>query len=108
MRFDGKCIFITGGGSGIGAATADRFASEGGTCVIVDIDGNAARNVADALPNGMALELDVADPAAVEAGVSETVARYGKIDVIFNNAGVAGDFEPLHETGLAIGAAYWT
>ena len=101
MRFDGKRIFITGGGSGIGAAAAERFASEGGTCAIVDIDGNAARNIANALPDAIALQLDVTDPAAVEAGISETVARYGKIDVIFNNAGVPGDFEPLHETALA-------
>src|ERR1700741_279529 len=97
MRFDGKSIFITGGGSGIGAATAERFASEGGACAIVDIDGDAAQNVADALPDAISLELDVTAPAAVDAGISKTVARFGKIDVIFNNAGVPGDFEPLHE-----------
>ena len=101
MRFAGKTIFITGGGSGIGAAAAQRFAKEGGLCTIVDVDGNAARGVAAELPDALPLEADVSNADAVENAISTTVDRFGRIDVIFNNAGVPGDFEPLHESSLA-------
>ncbi|MGI9332169.1 MAG: SDR family NAD(P)-dependent oxidoreductase [Gammaproteobacteria bacterium] len=94
-RMDGKVAFITGGGGGIGRATAERFAEEGAKVAILDIDdvvGNAAADSARELganSGGDAhyIHCDVTDRASVEAAVAETVARFGKIDTLHNNAG---------------------
>ena len=100
MRFIGKTVFITGGGSGIGEATAIRFAGEGANVIVADLDAAAAERVARKLTNAMPLPLDVTDPFAVEAGIDEAVAAFGKLDVVFNNAGIGGAFEPIHEATL--------
>lgn len=97
MRFQGKVAFVTGGASGLGAATATRFASEGAKVAVADIDEDGARRVATKLAEGFAVAVDTADPASVEAAVRRTVDRYGRIDVVFNNAGIAGAQQPLHE-----------
>ena len=55
MRFDGKVAFVTGGASGLGAAAANRFASEGAKVVLADIDEEGARRVANALPDALAV-----------------------------------------------------
>ncbi len=97
MRFDGKVAFVTGGASGIGAAAAVRFASEGAQVAVADIDSDGARRVAAALPDGFAVTVDTADAASVQAAVRAAVDHYGHIDVVFNNAGIAGAQLPLHE-----------
>jgi NAD(P)-dependent dehydrogenase (short-subunit alcohol dehydrogenase family) len=96
-RFEGKVAFVTGGASGIGEATARRLAREGAQVVVADIDNASAERVAAELPDGLAVWVDTSDAAAVEAAVTAAVERYGRIDVVFNNAGIAGDQQILHE-----------
>jgi len=97
MRFQGKVAFVTGGASGLGAAAAARLAREGARVVVADIDEDGARRLADRLPDGFAVAVDTADASSVEAAVRRAVDRYGRIDVVINNAGIAGAQHPLHE-----------
>jgi NAD(P)-dependent dehydrogenase (short-subunit alcohol dehydrogenase family) len=97
MRFDGKVAFVTGGASGLGAAAAERFASEGARVAVADIDEDGARRVAGRLPGSLALTVDTANAASVQQAVRRAVDHYGRIDVVFNNAGIAGAQLPLHE-----------
>jgi len=86
MRLDGKIAFVTGGASGIGAATARRLAAEGARVAIGDLNEEGARELAGQL-DGFACALEVADTASVRAAVSATVQALGDIDVLVNNAG---------------------
>jgi NAD(P)-dependent dehydrogenase (short-subunit alcohol dehydrogenase family) len=94
-RLVGKVAFITGGGGGIGRATAERFAEEGAKVVIADIDRQAGAAAAEAArtmagnSGGDAhfVHCDVTLRGSVERAVAETVARFGKLDVLHNNAG---------------------
>ena len=97
MRFEDKVLFVTGGASGLGAATARRFADEGARVAIADINEEAAREYAGSLPDAVALPVDTADPASVARAIQSAVAHYGRIDVIFNNAGIEGEQTALHE-----------
>jgi NAD(P)-dependent dehydrogenase (short-subunit alcohol dehydrogenase family) len=97
MRFAGKVAFVTGGGSGLGEAAAQRLAAEGAQVVVADIDEAAARRVADGLPGALAVGVDVSDAASVRAAVDLTVEQAGRLDVVFNNAGIPGAQQPLHE-----------
>ncbi len=100
MNFTGKQAIVTGAGSGIGAALCRALVAAGADVVCADIDGTAAANTAE--PRGgpgaaRSATLDVADAAAVQAAVDEVVARTGRLDLMFNNAGIAwgGDTELL-------------
>ena len=91
---DGKSTLITGGGGGIGRATALAFAREGARLAIADFNEQAARDTV-ALVNaagGQAMTLtgDVTESAAVQAMIAAVVAAYGRLDCAFNNAGIAG------------------
>jgi 2-hydroxycyclohexanecarboxyl-CoA dehydrogenase len=86
MRLEGKTALVTGGASGIGAATARLFAAEGARVAIGDIAEAEAGEVAGEL-DGFGCRLDVADPASVRAAVGEIESRLGPIDVLVNNAG---------------------
>src|ERR1700721_2630792 len=97
MRFDGKVAFVTGGASGLGAAAAERFASEGARVVVADIDQEGAGRVAAGLPDAPAGAGDTAHPSSGQRAVQRAVDHYGRIDVVFNNAGIAGAQYPLHE-----------
>src|ERR1700722_12146645 len=86
VRLDGKTAFVTGGASGIGAATARRLAAEGARVAIGDLNEDGAREVAGEL-DGFACSLDVADTASVSAALAATASELGEIDVLVNNAG---------------------
>jgi len=86
MMLEGKTALVTGGASGIGAATARRLAAEGARVSIADVDGEGAAAVAGEL-DGFACMLDVSDAASVRAGVDATVSAIGDIDILINNAG---------------------
>jgi len=101
MRFTGKTAIITGGASGIGLATAKRLGSEGARVVIADLDREsgeeAAREVMSAgSPEAFAVVCDVASESAVEAAVGQTVEKFGRLDVVVNNAGLM-IFKPIVE-----------
>ena len=88
MRLQGLRCVVTGGASGIGAATAERFAAEGAEVCILDRDLPAAQALSANLgPDHFAVELDVRLEAAVEQAAAEVYARWGHIDVLVNNAG---------------------
>jgi 2-hydroxycyclohexanecarboxyl-CoA dehydrogenase len=86
VRLEGKTALVTGGASGIGAATARRLAAEGARVAIGDLDEEGAGAVAAEL-DGFACAMDVADAESVRRCVSAAVAELGEIDVLVNNAG---------------------
>lgn len=96
MSLDGKVALITGGASGIGLATVRKLVGEGAKVVIADIDQGRAQLAADQIAGEgladtvMAIGVDVSSYAEVESAVARTVAAFGRLDVIFNNAGIAG------------------
>lgn len=96
MTFAGKQAIVTGAGSGIGAALCRALAAAGAEVVCTDIDGDAAAHTAAPL-GARSDRLDVTDAAAVQATVDEVVDRAGRLDLMFNNAGIAwgGDTELL-------------
>ncbi len=98
QRFEGKVVLITGGGTGIGAATARRIAAEGGKVVVT---GRRPEPIADiaAETGGAALAGDASDPAHIEAAIALAVERFGGLDVLVANAGT--DFmAPLDKMDL--------
>ncbi len=86
MRFEGRTALVTGGASGIGAATARRLAAEGARVAIGDVNEDGAREVAAEL-DGFGRHLDVTDTASVRAAVAGIEERLGPVDVLVNNAG---------------------
>jgi 3-oxoacyl-[acyl-carrier protein] reductase len=90
---EGKLAIITGAGSGIGRATARRFAAEGATVIAADVDLDAVRETCEGLLNVTATRADVTRRADVEA----LVAPHPRIDVYFNNAGIPAKVKPLAE-----------
>ena len=88
-RLAGKVTIVTGAGSGIGRATAIRFAEEGARVTCVDIDRESVEATAREIgPAAFAVVADVSDPAAVKAYTDATVDRWGGLHAVFNNAGV--------------------
>ncbi len=91
-RVDSKACVVTGAGSGIGKAIAERLAEEGGKVLCVDLNGDTAAAVADGIKKmggiASAVAADVSDRAQVDAFIAQCVAEYSQIDVLVNNAGV--------------------
>src|ERR1700730_15994332 len=91
-RFDGKVAIITGAASGIGKEVALRSAAEGDMPLIADLNlasaDATAREIKTKGPDAFAVGMNVADEAAVEKGVTDTMAKYGRIDVLVSNAGI--------------------
>jgi len=104
-RFTSKVVFVTGAANGIGRAAAIAFAAEGAHVAILDRgeDGLKATEAAvrDTGADVLAIVADVSSPEQVEAAVKQVVARFGRLDVAFNNAGVENKAAALHEIELA-------
>ena len=99
-RLDNKVAIITGAASGIGRATAVRFAAEGAKVVVADLADEAGAALAEEL-GGLYVHVDVADEESVKAMFDATIAAYGGLDVLFNNAGISpNDDDSILTTGL--------
>jgi meso-butanediol dehydrogenase / (S,S)-butanediol dehydrogenase / diacetyl reductase len=102
-RLEGKVAIVTAGGSGIGAATARRFAGERASVVIVDLSGTRAGEVASEIVKGGGtarwLKMDASDPEGVQAAIRLAMDSWGRLDVMFNNAGL-GTVEPIEAMTL--------
>jgi NAD(P)-dependent dehydrogenase (short-subunit alcohol dehydrogenase family) len=100
QRLTGRVAVVTGGASGIGLASARRLRAEGATVVIGDIDPTTGQKVADEV-EGLFVEVDVADEAAVNNLFDTTAQKYGSVDIAFNNAGISPPEDDLIEvTGI--------
>ncbi len=92
QRLQGKVAIITGGASGIGRASAELFVREGAKVVVADIQDDIGHDLERAHPGALHyVHADVSIDADVEALVVAAVARYGQLDIMFNNAGIQGD-----------------
>lgn len=102
--FSGQVALVTGASAGIGLATANAFAQSGAAIVLADVNeaalSKAVRNLRDSGFRALAVTCDVAEEAAASAMVDRTIAEFGRLDMAFNNAGIAGPSGPfLEETG---------
>jgi NAD(P)-dependent dehydrogenase (short-subunit alcohol dehydrogenase family) len=91
LTLNGRTVLVTGAGSGIGAAIATRFRQAGYQVTLFDLSGAAAQRVASRIPENartLVTEGDVADESQVQAAVEQTVAEFGSLDVLINNAGI--------------------
>lgn len=98
FSLDGKVAIVTGGASGIGLATVKRFLAHGARVAIADLSD--ASELAQEL-GCFAVQVDITEPAAVEAMVAAVVAQYGGLDILANNAGVFADYKGIAETDPA-------
>ena len=88
VNLNGKVALVTGAGRGIGQAIADTLAANHARVVYADIDYDTAKRSAAKSPECRALRMDVGEPAQVEEGIAETLAVYGRLDIVVNNAGI--------------------
>lgn len=94
MRLEGKTAIVTGAGSGFGAGIARRFAAEGATVMVVDLNGDAAEAVAQEI-GGIAQVADVSKADSVKDMAQAALAAWGRIDILVNNAGITHLPKPL-------------
>lgn len=94
-----RVVVVTGGASGIGRGVAEGFLAAGDRVVLADVDARAAHDAGREI-GAEHVELDIADPASVEAAAALVADRFGPVDVLVNNAGLAGGGGPL--TGLDV------
>jgi NAD(P)-dependent dehydrogenase (short-subunit alcohol dehydrogenase family) len=101
MRLQGKVAIVTGAASGMGAATARRFAREGAKVVVADMLEDEGRQVATSIGEAALFHhLDVTDEAGWKAVVASTAERFGGLDILVNNAGISGSaYADLCDTG---------
>jgi NAD(P)-dependent dehydrogenase (short-subunit alcohol dehydrogenase family) len=101
MKLKDKVAVITGAGSGIGRATALLFSREGAKVAVVDANKDTARETVDLIKrNGgeaIFIKADVSKSGEVQNMMKETLKKYGKLDVLFNNAGIEGQQAPTAE-----------
>jgi NAD(P)-dependent dehydrogenase (short-subunit alcohol dehydrogenase family) len=102
MLLNDKIIFLTGGSTGIGLDCAKAYATEGASVVIVARNGEeAARQAAELGEKHLGFACDVSNDSQVKSAIAQTLQRYGRIDAIHNNAGIATPSKPIHETSDA-------
>jgi NAD(P)-dependent dehydrogenase (short-subunit alcohol dehydrogenase family) len=97
---EARVAVVTGGGSGIGRASCRQLLDDGLRLAVLDLDGDAAKAAAGT--DGLALAVDVGDAEAVQSAVDRVVGEFGRIDVLFNNAGITGSRAAArcHETSV--------
>lgn len=103
QRFEGKTIIITGAGGAIGRASAIRLAEEGASLALVDLSEDGLKATVAELPNGTKSKtyiVDIANEEAVKSCVQQVMATFEQIDVLFNNAGMVCDAQPMGEQNL--------
>ena len=105
MQFNDKVTIVTGGASGIGAATARNFAARGARVAIADLNRDDAQKIADEI-GGIAVGCDIGKEAAVNDLVAQVEAELGPVDILFNNAGIASGRGPL-TTELDVWQQQW-
>ena len=93
-RYEGRVVTVIGGGSGLGEGFANRFAREGASVAVLDLDATRGNAVAASLSSygvaAMYSHVDVTDAQSVVGGVDAVVERFGKLDVAVNSAGIGG------------------
>jgi NAD(P)-dependent dehydrogenase (short-subunit alcohol dehydrogenase family) len=103
-EFDGKIAIVTGGASGIGRTTSEYYARDGAKVVVSDVDEGGGqetvRRIREAGGEAVFVRTDVAEPAECEALVRQTVEKYGRLDIAFNNAGIGGEQNPTAQYSL--------
>ena len=101
-RLDGRVAIVTGAGQGIGKAYAERFAAEGAKVVVADLNDANAEQVAKEIEasggEAIAVKVDVADESSTKAMAAAAVDRWGRIDILINNAGIFFDLEQQNNT----------
>ncbi len=101
MKLRGKVALVTGGAAGIGRATSLLFAAEGAKVVVADVDEKGGEQTAQMIRrrNGVAafMRADVSKASDAEKMVRFAVGSYGRLDILFNNAGIAGPDKPIHK-----------
>ena len=102
ISFENKVALVTGAGSGLGLATAQAFAQAGASIALADWDDKTVRTAADKLiasgRKALAIRCDVSNDAEVEAMIRETVVKFGRLDVAYNNAGVQNELAETADT----------
>jgi len=101
MRLEGKVALITGAGSGIGRATAEMFSREGAKVAVVDLSPEAGEQTVESIHeaggDSIFIQADVSDSVDVQRMIASTVERWGRIDVLYNNAGIPMGATPIEE-----------
>jgi NAD(P)-dependent dehydrogenase (short-subunit alcohol dehydrogenase family) len=96
MRFSKRVVLVTGGARGIGAGCTRVFSREGAFVAVVDRDLEAARALVEALPHpAVAIQADVSSESQILEAINETIARFGQLDCLINNAGIHPPDTPL-------------
>ena len=92
---EGRIAVVTGAARGIGLAVAERLTASGASVAVWDVDGRAAEKAAASLANAHPVAVDVSDADSVAKAVKATLGRFGRVDCLVNNAGIAGPTGPL-------------
>jgi 3-oxoacyl-[acyl-carrier protein] reductase len=96
-RFAGKTAVITGGASGLGLASGQRIAEEGGNVFLWDMDGEGLEKAQKIIPSAHIKQIDITDPEAVENAAAQAAEKTGVIDILINSAGITGATGPVQE-----------